>query len=69
MLELLIAGAAIVAMVRIASAENMSSVIWGGITFGFCAACLFLPWPLVRMGIAFALAFATMTGYKIYASR
>lgn len=69
MFEILIAGAAVVAMSRIASTENMSSIIWGAATFGICVLCLAIPFPLIRMGIAFMLAFAAMTVYKIVANR
>lgn len=69
MIEILIGIAAIVAMSRIASAENKSPVIWGAVTFGICVLCLAIPLPLIRMGIAFMLAFVAMTAQKIIASR
>jgi hypothetical protein len=69
MLEILVAIAAIVAMARIASADGHSALLWGLITFGLCAACLLIPLPLIRVGIAFGLALLAMFAYKIVANR
>ena len=69
MLELVIGIAAVVAMARIASAENMSSVIWGSLTLALVVACMVIPVPFLRVGLAFGLAFVAMIGYKVAANR
>ena len=69
MLELAMIVAAVVAMVRIASADDQSPLIWGLVTFGICVLCLGIPLPLIRVGIALVLSFLAMTLYKVVANR
>jgi hypothetical protein len=45
MFELVIGIAAVIAMVRIADAEDQSRLIWGAITVGLIAASLFVRFP------------------------
>lgn len=67
--EFLVAIFAIVAMVKIADHEGMSSVVWGFVTFGLIVLCGVIPLPFVRVMIALALAFFTMIGWNAYQSR
>lgn len=69
MLEIIVMVAAVVAIVRIASADDQSTVVWGFVTFGLCVLCLAIPLPLIRVGIAFALSFVAMILYKVVANR
>ena len=70
MLELIVGILAVIAMVKIASADDQSPWIWGAITFALFIACVFLiPLPFLRVGIAFGLAFIGMITYKVAANR
>jgi hypothetical protein len=72
MIELLITGAAIVAMYRIAEAEDRSGWLWGALTFLFCLTCYWalpFPFPPLNVAIGFFLAFMSMTAMKIVATR
>ncbi len=53
---------AIVAMLRLADAENRRGWIWGFFTLGLCVGSLYLMpnWPIVRIGAAFGVSFLTM---------
>ncbi len=62
--------AAVVAMVRIASADDQSTVIWGSVTLALCvASVVFVPIPFARVGFAFVLSFVAMIVYKMAANR
>ena len=69
MFEIIMAIAAVVAMVRIASADGQSTTLWGLITFVLVVASLFIPLPFIRVGIAFVLAFGAMFSYKVVANK
>ena len=70
MLELIVASAVVVAMVKIAGADDQSPLLWGGIAFLLTAACVVLiPLPFIRVGIAFALSFVAMIAYKVLKDR
>jgi hypothetical protein len=65
MFELIVAILLIVAMLKIANADNQSPVLWGGVTFLVAAACIALiPLPFIRLGIAGVVVFLAMIGYK-----
>lgn len=69
MLELFIAVMAIVAMCRIASADDQSPIIWGAVTFLLVFGSFFIPMPFLRIGLAFVLALVAMIGYKLATDR
>ena len=69
MFKIIVGIAAVVAMVRIASADNQSTTLWGLVTFMLVVASLFIPLPFIRVGIAFVLAFLAMFTYKVVANR
>jgi hypothetical protein len=69
MFEIIMAIAAVVAMVRIASADGQSSSLWGLITFLLVVGSLFIPLPFIRVGIAFIVAFVAMFTYKVVANK
>ena len=71
MFEILVAIAAIVAVVKIASADDQSPLLWGLVTFGLCALSIgALPnLPFIRIGVAAVLAIVLMIGYKIWKDR
>ena len=61
MLELLMIGASVVAMYRIAEMEKKSGLAWGALTLGLCVGCMFLiSWPYLNIGIGFALSLGAM---------
>ena len=62
--------AAVVLMSKVADIENRSMWRWGVGTLLLCVASMFfLPWPLVRVGIAAVASFAAMFISKIIAER
>lgn len=61
MFEFLLIIAACVAMSRLAESDGHPGVLWGGITFVVCLACLFIPIPFLRVGIGCAVVFGLMT--------
>lgn len=71
MFELIVSVFAVVAMVRIASADDQSPLLWGLITFGLCVLSFMLMpgLPFIRVGIAFVVAFIGMIVYKVAADR
>jgi hypothetical protein len=69
MLELLVAIALIVAMAKIASADDQSPIVWGALTGAIIVGCFFIPLPFLRLGIAFVVAFVAMIGYKVVRNR
>ena len=69
-MELVVAILAIVAMAKIASADDQSPIIWGSVTLLLLGACIALiPLPFIRVGIAAVAAFVAMIGYKVVANR
>ena len=70
MLELIVGILAISAVVKIASADGQSGLLWGLVTFGLIVACMMLvPLPFLRVGLAGVLALVAMFGYKVVANR
>ena len=71
MLEIVMIVAACVAMYRIADAdEGASTMLWTLITLLLCiAAIMFVPLPLIRIGLALFIAFIAMIGYKVATDR
>ena len=70
MLELIIGIMAIVAMVKIASADGQSGALWGLVTFVCVAACVVLiPLPMLRVAIGGIIAFIAMFVYKLAANK
>ena len=71
MFELIVGICAIVAMVKIASADDQSPLLWGAATFGLCVVCIMLMpgLPFLRIGIAIVVAFIGMIAYKVAANR
>ena len=71
MLGWLVLGAAVLAMYRIADAENRSGLAWGALTFAICFACMIaMPMlPLINIGIGLFLSFMMMMVLKMVASR
>jgi hypothetical protein len=70
MFEFIVGVMAIVAMVKIAYADDQSRLLWGAVTFGLIILCIgLIPLPFLRVGIAFILAFVAMTAYKVIANR
>ena len=60
---------AIVAMVKIASQEDLSPWVWGAVTFGICIVCLMIPLPFLRVLIALVLSFVAMIGWNVIQSK
>ena len=59
----------IVAMVKVASHEDLSPWVWGAASFAICILCLLIPLPFVRIIIALVLSFVAMTAYNYYQRR
>ena len=70
MLEIIVGVLLVVAIVKIADADDQSAGLWGGITvLAVLAAFFFIPLPFLRVGIAGIVVFLSMIGYKVAASR
>ena len=69
MLELFVAVMAVVAVCKIASADDQSPVIWGALTLVLVFGSFFIPMPFLRVGLAFVVAIVAMIGYKVVANR
>jgi hypothetical protein len=55
-----------VAMGRIASNEGKSALVWGGLTGLICFLCaMFIPFPLLNIGIGLVLSFVIMWVTKV----
>ncbi|HVT79818.1 MAG TPA: hypothetical protein VHM90_04115 [Phycisphaerae bacterium] len=65
MIELILMVVMVVAIVRIASVDGQSPIIWGAAAIGFGFLCLFIPLPYARVLIAGVLTVAAMTTYKM----
>ena len=70
MLEILIVIAMIVLMAKIASADDQSPWLWGGLTFALSVAALVLiPLPIIRLAIVGVVVFIAMIVYKVMKDR
>lgn len=69
MCEIVMCAFVVVAMVKIASHEDLSPWVWGAISLAVCVLCLLIPLPFIRVGIALVLSFAVMIVYNIIQSR
>ena len=70
LLEIIIVIAMIVLMARIASADDQSPWLWGGLTFALCAAAIVLiPLPIIRLAIVGGVVFIAMIVYKVMKDR
>ena len=66
MFEIVVAIAAIVAMAKIADADDQSPLLWGLITFALIAASVVLvPLAFIRVGVAFVVAIIAMITFKV----
>jgi hypothetical protein len=68
-IELVMAIAVVVAMVKIADMENQSPFIWGAVAIGMLLLCFMLPIPYLRVVIAGLLSYVAMFVYKVVANR
>jgi hypothetical protein len=66
-MEIIIAIAGVVLMVRVARMEDRSPLLWGILTFCLCAAALFVPYPFLRTLGAIGLAMGIMMALKLRA--
>lgn len=58
-----------VAMGRIASSEGRSALVWGGVTGLICfLSAMFIPLPLINIGIGLVISFISMTVAKMIKS-
>lgn len=65
MFGLVMIGAAVVLMVRVAEMEGRSQVVWGAVTAGLCIlSVMFIPFPFVNVVIGLVLAFGAMFAAK-----
>ena len=69
MFEILLTLAAIGAMAKIADAEGRFSIVWGVITLAICAVSFAIPLPILRVLLAFIVAFILMMVAKARAGR
>lgn len=69
MLEILLVVAAVVAMGKIAAADDRSAMLWGAITLLTCFASVVIPLPFVRVVIACVVVFIAMIVAKAIADR
>ena len=69
MFEIILAVVMIIAIVKMASTENLSPVLWGALAFGMTIVCLAIPFAFARILIAGVICFAWMTVYKIIARK
>ena len=69
MCEIVMCVFVIVAMVKIASHEDLSPWVWGAISFAICILSLAIPLPFIRVGVALVLSFAAMMLYNVIQSR
>lgn len=65
MLEIIMIIAAVVLMAKAADIEKFSPWIWGGVTLLICFLCLWIPLPMIRIGIATVLSIAAMIVFKM----
>jgi hypothetical protein len=65
MLEIIVAIAAIVAIVKIADADGQTPWVWGLVTFGLIALSMVIPLPFIRVLIAAVAAFVLMIVKKV----
>ena len=69
MLEIALAVAVVILMVRIARADDESPVIWGGVTIALCIASLWLPLPMIRLVLAAVATYLLMFAFRIIARK
>ena len=71
MFELIMGVLAVVAVAKVASADDQSPVLWGAVMLllGIGSIVLLPSLPFLRIGLAFVLTFVAMIGYKVYADR
>ncbi|MBN1766548.1 MAG: hypothetical protein JW860_14935 [Sedimentisphaerales bacterium] len=66
MMELAMIIASIIIMCKLADMEGRSSILWGVLTFVLCVVALnFLPYPMIRIGIALVASIILMMLVKI----
>jgi hypothetical protein len=68
-IELVMAVAVVVAMVKIADMENQSSFIWGAVAVAALVLCFALPLPFFRVLVAGVISYAAMFVYKVVANK
>ena len=70
MIEVLLYAVVCGTMARIASCEDLSPLLWGGIAAAICVATLFLlPWPYLRVLAAGVASVGAMMVYKVAAGK
>ena len=69
MIEIIVGIGVCVVMGKIASHDGQSAWLWGLVTFALCAACLLIPLPFLRFGIAGILSFVGMIAYNMLARK
>lgn len=69
MIELVMAIAVVVVMVKVAEMENQSPFVWGGVAVAFLVLCFGIPLPMLRVVIAGVLSYAAMFVYKVVANK
>lgn len=65
MLEILLIVAVVVAIAKIAAADDQSAVMWGVIAVVICGLSLLIPLPFLRILLAGIVTFCAMIGYKM----
>jgi hypothetical protein len=69
MIEIVMAIAVVVAMVKIADMENQSPFLWGAVAIGFLVLCFAIPVPMLRVVVAGLLSYGAMFVYKVVANK
>lgn len=69
MIELILGVVLCFGMAKIASADDLSGILWGFLTFLILLGCAMIPIPYVRVLIAGAAAFVGMIAWKTIADR
>ena len=70
MFELILIAMMVVAIIKIASTDDQSPFVWGGVALLLgIACCMFVPFPFFRVLLAGLLTFGAMIGYKVMANK
>jgi len=65
LVELAMLIAAVVLMVRVASMEGRSAVLWGVLTLVLCIGSAAIPLPMIRIVIAVVVSYGIMFALKL----
>jgi len=56
---------AVVVIYKTADSDGKSGLIWGALALALCVLSLVLPWPILRVILAFVLAFTALFAHNV----